>query len=383
MSLNDKRMIALLAAVAMLGLLPMGALARLPAAPDVSISPSDINFSNDFPKAGETVVINVTVHNTGDTEATGVTVNFYTDIILFSTKDITRIAVNGTGSASANWPATIPKTYTIIIKVNCTADSDTSNNQAQRTITVTTGGSLDVKSKVDPSSVPPEGVFWVNGTVKLANQAQANAPVTVNIKTMAGATVGTQGQGTTDAGGDFQINMTAPTTAGTYEVETSTSTGTLKGNDTQTLTVILPDFIIMDITFSSNTPTDGDHITITAILKNNGTDVAGTVEVAFYYDSNKIGSKNYGPLNPGNSTDVTMGWTAVKGTHQMKVVADPNAKVNEMNEENNAMTVPLKVKEKPGGLGGNTAVLLIAAVVVVIAVALVAVMFMRRRKAKE
>jgi hypothetical protein len=381
MSLKVRRIIALVAALAVLTMLPLGALARLPSAPDVSISSSDINFSNDFPKAGETVVINVTVHNIGDTEATAVSVNFYTDIILFSTKDITRIAPNATGTATTNWPATLPKTYTII--VNCTADGNPGNNQAQKVITVTTGGTLDVKSTVDPGSVSPEQAFWVNGTVKLATQAVANAPVTVAIKTQTGAPVGTPGSGTTDAGGDFQINMTAPATAGRYEVETSTSTGTLKGNDSKTLDVILPDLVIMDVAFSNDKPTDGDQITITAILKNNGTNAVATVEVAFYYDSNKIGSKKYGPLEAGNSTQVSTGWTAVKGTHQMKVVADPNAKVNEMNEDDNAMTVPLTVKEKAGGMGGNTAVLLIAAVVVVIAVALVAVMFMRRRRAKE
>jgi len=382
MNLSNRRLMAVAATLALLSLLSPGALAK-PTAPDVGITPSDIRFSNEFPKTGETVTINVTVHNDGEMEATAVTVRFYTDqeLLPFGEKDIPRIATNGTGNVKQDWLATIPKTYTIYVKVNCTADLNLANNNAEKTLTVTQGGTITVSSRLDPASCDPEQAFWVNGTVKLATQAQPNAQVTISVKDKAGSTIGTPVTTTTDSLGVFSANTTAPKLSGDYMVESSASSGSLRGNDTQTLKVVLPDITVLDITFSPVAPTEGDKVTITARIKNIGTRSVESIEVAFYQDSNRIGTKKEGPLAPDNATPSTMSWTAIKGTHDIKVVIDPSSKVGEISEENNALTVPLSVKERPGGEGGNT-IMMVGVVVLIAVVAVVAVVLLRRRKAK-
>jgi subtilase family serine protease len=381
MCLSNKRLIAAAATLALLSLLPLSAIAA-PTGPDVGISASDIHFSNDYPKTGDTVSINVTVHNVGETEATAITVRFFTDqeLIPFAQKDISRIAPNATGNIEQDWLATIPKTYTIFVKINCTADLNLANNNAEKTLTVTAGGTVTVTSKVDPASCDPEQAYWVNGTVKIATQSQPGASVTVTVRDKAGSTIGTPASTTTNDLGVYAVNLTAPRLAGDYMVESSATSGTLKGNDTQTLHVVLPDITVLEITFSSQSPAEGDKVTITAHIKNIGTKTVDSVEVAFYQDQNRIGTNKEGPLAADNATTSTMSWTAVKGTHQMKVVIDPSSKVNEISEENNALTVPLTVKEKPGGGGGNT--LMIVGVVVVIAVVAVAAVILIRRRRK-
>jgi len=383
MRLSKERLIAAAAVLALLGMIPLTTVAG-PTSPDVAINPSDIAFSNDYPKTGETVAINITVHNKGETEATAVTVRFYTDqeLVFFAEKDITRIAPNGTGIASTNWPATLPKTYTIYVKVDCTADLNLANNQAQRTITVTQGGVLLVDMALDPSSCRPGQPFWVNGTVRLGTQPSSNADVRVTVKDPTGNPVGTPATAVTDSGGNYKVNLTAPGSAMNYEVEVSATSGGLKGNGTKTLRVILPDLVVLEVTFSNNKPKEGEKVTLTALVKNNGTEAVDTLEVAFYIDNNRIATKKEGPLAPDNSTQVSVTWTATKGSHQVKVVIDPNAKVGEINEDNNVLIIPMSVSAKPGG-GTDNMVMIFALVVVILVVAVGGVLFLRRRKKKE
>lgn len=354
-------------------------------APDVSISESDIKFSNDFPKAFEIIVINVTVHNIGGMDATAVTVWFYQNneqIPFTPQKTIANIPANGTGTASANWAGPIPQTYTIHVKVNCTADTNLANNGAARTITVgAPSGPLAVKMALDPPAIKPGHPFWANGTVKLAAQPQPGASVTINVTDRSGNATGTPAQTTTDATGAFTVNLTAPVTAGDYRVEASASSGSLRGNDTVTLRVVLPDLLISILAFSSAAPREGDDVKVTATLKNNGTDAAEGFLVAFYSDGARFASINGGPLPPGNSTLVVATWKAVKGTHQIRALADPDNKLVESNEENNALTVPLTVKE--GGNGGAGNMMMVAGVVVVVVVAgVLGILLLRRRKKK-
>jgi hypothetical protein len=308
-----------------------------------------------------------------------VNVRFYLsqEVVFFAEKDITNIAVNSTGVATATLIAPlIPATYTLFVKVNCTGDINPSNNAAQKTMTVTSGGTLDVAAQLSPSSCTPEQTFWANGTVKIGTQAVSGAQVTVTVKPS-----GTPVVVTTDADGRFSANLTAPKTAGRYEVEASANYQAIKGNDTKTLTVILPDLDMTALTFSKDKPVEGDTVKITATVKNNGTDSVESFMVAFYYGSTKFTTEKAGPLGPGNQTDVVVDWKAVKGTHDMKAVADPDNKVAEVNEEDNSLTVPLTVKEKPGAVDSASVILIVA--VVVVAVAAVAVIWMMRARKKN
>jgi subtilase family serine protease len=108
----------------------------------------------------------------------------------------------------------------------------------------------------------------------------------------------------------------------------------------------------------------------------------GNFTVAFYYGGTKISTEKAGPLTAGNQTQVEVDWRAVKGTHDMKAVADPDNKLAEVSEDDNSMTVSLTVKEKPGGADNNV-LMVIAAVVVIAVVAVAALWMLRARKAKS
>jgi subtilase family serine protease len=364
--------------ILIIAILALPSTAVMAGPPDAAVSSTDIAFSNDFPKTGEIVTINVTVHNFGGMDSGAVTVKFFVDSIRYlPDKAIGNIPVNGTGVVSTSWPATIPKEYTIKVVLECAADTNVTNNEASRTITVgAPAGPLIVNMALDPSSCKPEQVFWANGTVKLTGQPISGAQVTVTVKPS-----GTPAAVTADADGRFSANLTAPKTAGRFEVEASATSGTLKGNDTKTLSVVLPDLDITALTFSNDKPVEGDNVKVTATVKNIGNDSVENFNVAFYFGSTKFTTVKAGPLPAGNQTEVAVDWKAVKGTHEMKAVADPDNKVAEVNEEDNALTVPLTVKEKPGAVDSTSVMLIVA--VVVVAVAAVAVIWVMRARKKN
>jgi hypothetical protein len=377
MDLN--RLSCLLSAVTLVALFALPLAAFSPSSPDASIENTDIAFSNDYPKTGETVTINVTVHNIGGMVSGPVTVRFYTnqDIFPFSEKTISNIDANGTQVTSASWFATIPMAYSIKVKLNCTADTNGANNEAQRTLTVTGTGTLDVKLKLDPVNCKPGQSFIASGTVKQFNsQPVIGATVALLVKPSGAST-----SATTDSNGEFSANLTSPTAAGNYEVEASASSGNLKGNDTKTIHVVMPDLVASDLVFSKATLTEGDTVTLTATIRNNGTDTAASIIVAFYYGSTRIGTKSVDSLGVDNFTTVSIGWKSVKGTHEMKCTADPENRINESKEDNNAVTASLTVKEKPGGVG-DSMVMIIVLVVVIAVVGIAGLMLMKRRGKK-
>jgi uncharacterized repeat protein (TIGR01451 family) len=318
----------------------------------------------------------------GDMDSGPVVVRFYLDQELVplpgGERTITNIGANGTGQTSATLFATpVPATHTVYVKLNCTGDSNTVNNQAQKTFTVTVGGTLDVTSQLDPATCRPGQVFFVNGTVKLVGQPVSGAEVRITVKP-AGTPVTT----TTAADGRFTANLTAPSASGRYELESSASSGSVKGNDTKTLTVVLADILITELAFSSASPKEGDTVQLTATIRNNGTDSAEKVEVAFYSDNTKLQTKTVEPLGAGNVTQVSVGWKAVKGNHTMKALADPDNRLAEVTKDNNALTAPLNVRGGDGGGGIDMTVVIIVAVMAVAAVAAAGVWMMRRRKKK-
>ena len=92
-----------------------------------------------------------------------------------------------------------------------------------------------------------------------------------------------------------------------------------------------PDLSINGISFSDDSPTGGDDITITAEIANDGGTsglISVTTNVSFYSDSDFIGKQTI-TIPGGNTADAEMDWTAVGGTHTIKVIVDEEEDYNE------------------------------------------------------
>ena len=110
-----------------------------------------------------------------------------------------------------------------------------------------------------------------------------------------------------------------------------------------------PDLEINEITFSDNTPTGGDTITITAEIANDGGAsglVSVTTNVSFYWDNNFIG-KDTITVPGSNTADAEVDWRAVGGTHTIKVIVDEEEQVREEDEDNNEEEEEINVAYPP------------------------------------
>ncbi|MED6305381.1 MAG: CARDB domain-containing protein, partial [Candidatus Thermoplasmatota archaeon] len=110
-----------------------------------------------------------------------------------------------------------------------------------------------------------------------------------------------------------------------------------------------PDLSINEISFSDDSPTGGDIVTITAEVANDGGSsglVSVTTNVSFYWDDEYIGKDTI--TIPGSSaTDAEMDWEAVGGTHTIKVIVDEENAIEESDEDNNEDSKEINVNYPP------------------------------------
>lgn len=108
--------------------------------PDLSISTGDIELSKYPPMNGEDILINVTVHNIGDSDAAGIKVKIYpitrsgSHLEDIDAIDITSIGLDNSTTISVPWRATPPavnKLLVIIDPDDTIGELDKDNNRAE------------------------------------------------------------------------------------------------------------------------------------------------------------------------------------------------------------------------------------------------------------
>ncbi|MFC2006099.1 CARDB domain-containing protein [Chloroflexota bacterium] len=108
---------------------------------------------------------------------------------------------------------------------------------------------------------------------------------------------------------------------------------------TATIQIFPPDLVIQSITWSPANPLQGDNITFTVTIRNEGSAKADYSSVAFHIDDARLDFATTGPINPGGTISETFSWIAQGGSHIAKAVADPYNKVVESDDNNNEKTV--------------------------------------------
>jgi len=149
---------------------------------------------------------------------------------------------------------------------------------------------------------------------------------------------------------------TGPFVSHTYEyqedgfVVTLTVIDQLNNSDSISYTIVpalkaRPDIYISSLSFSNNTPIEGEIIEITATIKLLEMEVTENFEVGFFLDS--VDGESIGSVTV-NGTDINVGieseylasitWIAVLGQHTIYVIADSTNVVDENEEKNDIFT---------------------------------------------
>ncbi|MEW5759523.1 MAG: CARDB domain-containing protein [Candidatus Thermoplasmatota archaeon] len=310
--------------------------------PDLTLSQADIKFSNDNPNIGEKITITATIHNIGSADAFAVTVNFNGTYMQIGTKVIDSIPKKENRTVSIDWTPYMPGRQTIKVYAdpqNSIQEENENNNEATRDIIVgTTPSVITVDAKLEPEKCIPKENFWVNGSATLVGEPVKNATVRIKIlETKIEAIT------TTDSYGIFSKNLTAPEKFGTYNVSIEVE-AYVKGTTKKQLGVFGPDIIVDSIEFSNSAPRTDELVKINAVLKSGGIIGVDNFTLTFYIDDKLIEKKN---ISMGKEVStIFFEWLAKEGKHKIRIVADEENSIAEMNETNNEKTRVLIVKKK-------------------------------------
>lgn len=112
--------------------------------------------------------------------------------------------------------------------------------------------------------------------------------------------------------------------------------------------VLKPDLIISSLSLSSNSVTEGDSVSITAVVKNKGDADAANVTVEFLVETSHLDDETTFSLGVNKTAQMSVNWTTTGssiGQQTISAVADPNGVVKESDESNNEKEVQIEVKK--------------------------------------
>ncbi|MEM2899542.1 MAG: NEW3 domain-containing protein [Thermoplasmata archaeon] len=269
--------------------------------------------------------------------------------------------------------------------------------------------SVTVRTTVIPAPAPRYDVEMTIGTssytlsvtntqvlpviVTLKNNGTVLDNITVTVSGLPAGWTATQKYIELAAGetGTLTIMVTIPGNAASGDttltfVATSLNVS-VKDSKPVTITITRPDLSIAYITITPVTPRVGDTVTFTIGVKNSGTGIATNINVTILVDGKAVATKQITSLDVGQETTVTQIYTFTKdGEHTVKAIVDAEGNIVEINDINNELSEPVKVKAKSTpaktllGMEEGFAYIVIALIIAVVIVLLAVIFVMRRKK---
>lgn len=117
----------------------------------------------------------------------------------------------------------------------------------------------------------------------------------------------------------------------------------------QTPEIDLPDLDISAISFSSDTPTLGQELTITATVRNRGDVNATNVPVLFKIGVLELGRVTADNVSVDEEVEVSINWTIIEdaiGENKLEAIVDPDDDIEEESENNNNKDKTLEVSDQ-------------------------------------
>ena len=222
-----------------------------------------------------------------------------------------------------------------------------------------------------PNSAASGGDYQLSGNAFCANAAptavlngsptSGPAPLTVNFDA--------SGSSDPDAGdtiasytfrfgdGSTPVTQSTPTVShsyanpGTYHATlTVTDSRGLQSNNLASVDIQVtgpPDLKVTNITTSDNQAREGEKVTVSATVKNDGEEGAGPSSTEFRLDNTTIlGRVSTPALGAGGTANVSIQWDTrgIKGNHTLYATADAALAVTESNENNNTSSLTVTVQ---------------------------------------
>ena len=318
-----------------------GALTVTVEAPDLTAGKPSV--SGDDPAAGGSFTLTGTVSNRGGAEAVATTLRFYrsddTTITTSDTEAGTKAvdALSGGYGRSYSIDLTAPSDAGTYYYGTCvdtvSSESDASNNCSDAlTVTVAAPDLVVTTPTVDGDNPGMGASFTLKATVKNQGEGES-AATTLRYYSSTDATittsdteVGTDSVGSLAADGtsNQSIDLTAPSTAGTYYygacVDTVTGESDTNNNCSAALalTVGAPDLVVSTPTVSASNPEAGGFFTLSATVSNQGSTRSAASTLRYYRSTDttittsdtSLGTDSVGVLVAFGASDQSIDLTA-------------------------------------------------------------------------
>jgi subtilase family serine protease len=311
----------------------------------ISILPPDliipsIGWSPEDPLINETVTFSANITNQGGGRAENFHVFYYMDDVLLGSELIPRVDAGASVSGTYNWKVVNGRhIFKAIANFNnYIIESDKTNNEnsisfaprlpdlAVTTITWSPADmpvgseivfAIDIENQGAISAGPSRVSYYIDS--KVAGYSDID-------RLNAGATV-TEPFNWVVAAGSHEITIVADTNDQIFEID--------ENNNTKVVNIPLPDLIVTDITWSPPQASIGDNVTLTAIIKNQGSGPTQAFRLTGYIDGLPIAFTDLPEIGPGSSATGSIVWLTAPGTHDLRMLADTINQVIEIDETNN------------------------------------------------
>lgn len=147
---------------------------------------------------------------------------------------------------------------------------------------------------------------------------------------------------------------------------------------TITFRITATDLAVEDVELSSDDITEGETVTITVTIKNDGDANATKTIIEFYDGGELIGSREVDFIEANSSVKVSIDWKPSAGDHSIKVIATTEDDEGiDLDSENNEMDASLKVNMD------WTPYIILIIIIVIIIISILAIMAYRARKSRQ
>jgi subtilase family serine protease len=312
--------------------------------PDLTIS--DISWDPPNPKDGETVNFTVYIKNQGTASANSFKVDYYIDGVKLGEWSIASLSDGQNTSRTFAWTA-VYGAHTVKAFADSSyniQEKDENNNQKEKSFSVSGRPDLIIPSISWSSTNPVEG-DTLTFTVAIKNDGSLNAASFKVDYYIDGVKLGEWSIYSLSVGQNTTKTFTWAAVQGNHSVKAFADSGynvdeKVETNNEREAPFKVgpkpkPDLIVSDISWSPISPIEGQMVTFTITIQNNGTVNAGSFKVSYYINGSKLGEWSITSLSAGQNISKTFTWTAVQGDHTIKVFADSSYNVDEKIETNN------------------------------------------------
>jgi plastocyanin len=182
--------------------------------------------------------------------------------------------------------------------------------------------------------------IWVNGTAMYNN---GSAAILSNLTVGILENSSMEWYGTTDGTGKYSIEISAPGSAGNYNVTVAVSNLSLGVSNTVNAGLLvtdvpIPDIVVTsgDISLSNASPIVNEEFTIFIDVHNSGTLETSLFQVDVYIDGQMVYSEVISSIAPGDARTLNFSWlSVVQGSYTLLVQSDAADSVQEALENNN------------------------------------------------